>query len=287
MAPSRVRIFSVVLFGVLAASTASILIRLTPAPSATIAAGRMAFSSILLTPFFIINLRRHPGELQKRRLLLGLGAGILLAGHFALWIESLRHTTVVSSVILVALNPIFVALAAPFLLKERLSLRGGLAVIIGFAGAVLIAAPALRKTAPAFGNLLALGGAVCAAGYVLLGRKLRPGLSLLNYVYPVYTFAALILIIYALFTRAPLFGHPPKTYLYILLLALGPQILGHTSFNWALAFLPAPVVALTILGEPVGTTILSTLILSQPPTLPELAGGVLICIGIYLVAARP
>jgi len=284
---SRTRIFIVLLFGISVASFASIIIRITPAPSPMIATGRMFFTSIILTPFFIKNLQSHRHELTPARWRWALLAGIFLAGHFILWIESLKHTTVVSSVVLVAMNPIFVALIAPPLLKERLSLRGWLAILIAFLGATLIAGPTLKSATLTSGNFLSLGGALCAACYVILGRKLRAGLSLLNYIYPVYTFAALFLLLFALVSHTPLLGYPPKTYLLVLLLAIGPQIIGHTSFNWALKFLPAPVVAMSILGEPIGTTILSALLLNQPPTILELAGGLLIGTGIYLVASKP
>mgnify|MGYP000437704530 CR=1 FL=1 len=284
---SRIRIFIVLLFGISVASFASIIIRITPAPSPMIAAGRMLFTSIILTPFFIKNLQSHRKELTPARWRWALLAGIFLAAHFILWIESLKHTTVVSSVVLVAMNPIFVALIAPPLLKERLSLRGWLAILIAFLGATLIAGPTLKSATLTSGNFLSLGGALCAACYVILGRKLRAGLSLLNYIYPVYTFAALFLLIFALVSHTPLLGYHPKTYLLVLLLAIGPQIIGHTSFNWALKFLPAPVVAMSILGEPIGTTILSALLLNQPPTILELAGGLLIGTGIYLVASKP
>lgn len=286
MPVSRARIFLVLLLGIGVASFASIIIRVTPAPSPMIAAGRMLFTSIILTPFFIKNLRTHRNELTPARWRWALLAGFFLAGHFILWIESLKHTTVVSSVVLVAMNPIFVALIAPVFLKEHLSLRGWFAILIAFLGAILIAGPTLKSTSLTTGNFLSLGGALCAACYVILGRKLRSGLSLLNYIYPVYTIAALLLLLFALVSRTPLLGYPMKTYLLVLLLALGPQILGHTSFNWALKYLPAPVVAMSILGEPIGTTILSALLLRQPPTPLELAGGLLIGTGIYLVASK-
>ncbi|MGQ9577728.1 MAG: DMT family transporter [Candidatus Aminicenantales bacterium] len=287
MSVSRTHIFFTLFLGIIVVSFASIIIRVTPAPTPVIAAGRMLFASFIITPFFLKNLRRSIRELTPFFWPSALTAGIFLSGHFVLWIESLKHTTVVSSVVLVAMNPIFVAILALPFLKERLSLRGWIAIFIALAGAFLVAGPTLKSTSLTTGNLLSLGGALCAAGYVLLGRKLRPQISLINYIYPVYTFAALILLLFALISRVPLLGYTTKTYLLIFLLALGPQIIGHTIFNWALKFLPAPVVAISILGEPVGTTILSALLLRQPPTILELSGGLLICLGIYLVASKP
>ncbi|MGB9742832.1 MAG: DMT family transporter [candidate division WOR-3 bacterium] len=284
MPVSKIRIFTVLFIGIATASFASIIIRLTTAPSLVIAAGRMLFATLLLTPFYLARPALRKRELNRKKIGMSLLGGIFLAAHFGFWIESLRHTTVTSSVVLVAMNPIFVALLSPFLIRERLSVRLWLAVIIGIVGAVIINRPAISTTGNLIGNLLALTGALFAALYVIIGRKLRPGISLLGYVYPVYFAAALMLILLALITGNPLTACSLKTCLFILLLAIGPQLIGHTSFNWALAYLPAPVVALTILGEPVGTTLLAVTLLRQPPTGYEILGGLIILSAIYLAS---
>jgi|UniRef100_A0A7V3PUD3 drug/metabolite transporter (DMT)-like permease len=284
MPVSKTRILVVLMFGILAASFASIIIRLTPAPSLVVAAGRMLFATILLTPFYFAQPALRKQELKLKKLLLSLLGGVFLAAHFGFWIESLRHTTVTSSVVLVAMNPIFVALLSPFLIREGISPRLWIAIILGILGALIINKPAMTNTGNLNGNLLALTGALFAALYVLVGRKLRPGLSLLGYVYPVYFIAALILTILAFISGNPLATCSLKTCLLILLLAIGPQIIGHTSFNWALAYLPASVVALTILGEPVGTTLLAMILLRQPPTCWEIMGGIIILSAIYLAS---
>jgi len=212
-------------------------------------------------------------------------SGVLLAAHFALWIESLNRTSVASSVVLVAMNPIFAAALSPLFLHERVSWRISLAVVLGIIGAALIAGPQLASSAVTSGNLLALGGAACAAGYLMAGRRTRPRLSLLSYIYVVYGVAALLLLAVMLVTGQSFLGHRWQAYLFIGLLGLGPQLLGHTSFNWALRYVPAPTVAMAVLGEPVGATILAWLILRQAPTWYEAIGGAVICAGIYLAVA--
>ncbi len=280
----RTRILLILIGAILAASFASIIIRLTPAPTLVIAAGRMVFAALILTPFFSYRFSKYCLEITRARLLWILASGIFLAAHFVCWIESLRHTTVSSSVILVAMNPIFVAILSPLILKEKISWQLGLAITVGVIGTLIITRPALSSATNLTGNLLALAGAFFAALYVIMGRKLRHGLSLLGYVYPVYFTAALILTAIALIAGYRLLSFSLQTYLFIFLLAIGPQIIGHTGFNWALAYLPAPVVAMTILGEPVGTTVLATIILRQPPSMFEIAGGALILFAIYLAA---
>ncbi len=280
--PSRWKVMAVLGVGAVALSFASVLIRLTAAPSLVIAAGRLLVASAVLAPFFW---HRFPSE---RRAIVGKDwalvclAGLFLALHFAAWVESLRHTTVASSVVLVAMDPIFVAALSPLLLRERVSRRLGLAVGLGFAGMLIIglrgagAGPALK------GNLLALVGALCAAGYLVVGRKVRPRVSLVSYVYLMYTIAALLLVVAVLVTRQRFTGLPSAAWGLILLTGLGPQLVGHTSFNWALRYLAAPAVAMGILFEPVGATILAWLILREPPAVLEVVGGAIICGGIYL-----
>jgi drug/metabolite transporter (DMT)-like permease len=132
------------------------------------------------------------------------------------------------------------------------------------------------------GDGLALLGAVMASGYFLVGRKMRKGQDLLSYIFPVYSTAALVLILFSLLFRQPFWGYSPTTYLLLILLALVPQLIGHTTFNWALKYLPASMVAVTILGEPVGSTILAYFILGERLTTWKVLGGILILAGILI-----
>ena len=285
MVVSRPRVFAGLGFGVVVLSFASVIIRVAPAPSIVIAAGRMAVATLILTPFFWARFPARRAEFKGVGLWPVLLSGVLLAVHFALWIESLNRTSVASSVVLVAMNPIFAAALSPLILRERISWRIGLAVVLGIIGAAVIAGPQLNSSAVTVGNLLALGGAACAAGYLMAGRRVRSRLSLLSYIYVVYGIAAVLLLAAMLSTGHSFVGHKWQAYLFIGLLALGPQLIGHTTFNWALRYVPAPTVAMAVLGEPVGTTILAWLILRQAPTAYEAIGGAVICAGIYLAAA--
>jgi len=281
--------FKIALFigiGLVTLSFASILIKLTSAPSIVIAAGRLAVAALILQPVFWSRFKTLRFEIKDSKLGLIILSGAFLSAHFTMWIESLNHTTVPSSVVLVATDPIFVAVLAPLLLHEKVSLRIIIAIILSMIGTVIIASQGLNSLAMIKGNLLALGGAACAGGYLLVGRKVRPQISLLSYVYIMYTTAAIILLFAVFITGNSFSGYTVQSYLFIALLGLGPQLIGHTSFNWALRYLTAPVVAMAILGEPIGTTILSWLILKQPPTVTEIIGGVIICIGIYLATSR-
>jgi drug/metabolite transporter (DMT)-like permease len=135
------------------------------------------------------------------------------------------------------------------------------------------------------GDGLALLGALTASGYFLVGRKMRKNQDLLAYIFPVYSTAGLILILFSLFFQKPFFGYSPSTYLFLFLLAVVPQLIGHTTFNWALRYFPASMVAITILGEPVGSTILAYFILGEGLTFWKILGGISIFAGILIALA--
>jgi drug/metabolite transporter (DMT)-like permease len=272
--------------GAVALSFAAILIRLTEAPSIVIAGGRLMVASLVLMPFFWSRFPRMKRELAGRSWMLICLAGAFLAAHFALWIESLKHTSVASSVVLVAMDPIFVAVASPFILREKLSLRTGLAVALGLVGTLVIAGPSFGSALSTRGNLLALGGAACAGGYLMVGRKVRQRVELLAYIYVMYSVAAVLLVGAVYASGNTLAGLRPASYVFIVLLALGPQIVGHTSFNWALRYMSAPSVAMAILFEPVGASLLAWWILKEAPAMFEVVGGVVILAAIYLAVSE-
>ncbi|MEX2143925.1 MAG: DMT family transporter [Anaerolineales bacterium] len=295
----------VLILGILAVSTSSPLIRFAQVEvsSLVIAAYRMGLAGLLLVPMAV---PRHAGELRRltrSELALAALAGLLLALHFATWILSLEFTSVASSVVLVTTNPLWVALLAPWLLKERLAPGFLIGLLVALVGGTVVAlsdsctqasgglqCPPLGEFLRGeafFGDLLALMGAWAGAGYILIGRRLRPTLSLTPYVFLVYGMAAVVLIGMVAASGLPVFGFSGEIYIYLLLLALLPQLIGHSSFNWALAHLPASYVSIGLLGEPVGSTILAFFVLGEVPGWLKLAGAALILLGILIATLRP
>jgi drug/metabolite transporter (DMT)-like permease len=300
--------------GILAASTASIFIRFAQADevsSLVIAAWRLSLASLILAPVALLRHRAELLEINRRGLLLALLSGAFLATHFATWITSLEYTSVASSVVLVSTAPLWVAILAPITIREqvgRMVLLGmGLALvgvtIVGISdictppfssGGALsaftsLACPPLSQFfgGTAFlGDLLALVGALTVAGYLLIGRNLREKMSLIPYIFVVYGMAAPILVVIMLATGETPFGYEPQTYLWFLLLALIPQLLGHSTYNWALGYLPASFVSVTLLGEPISSAILAYFILGEVPTALMIFGAILILIGIYIASRR-
>ncbi len=271
--------------GIIAISTASIFVKLCDAPALIIATYRMILASLMLVPFACYKKTWRGWEKNEMGWL--LLSGLFLSLHFAFWIASLKYTSVASSVVLVTTHPIFVGIGSWLLLRERIGMNLALGIVLSVLGSGLISYGDLSLSKEAWiGDGFALLGAIAASGYLLIGRKMRRDQNLFSYIFPVYSTAGLILILFSLIFREPFFGYSPPTYLFLLFLALIPQLIGHTTFNWALKYLPASMVAITILGEPIGSTILAYFILGEGLTLLKILGGVFIFAGILIALKR-
>lgn len=283
MKGTRVQLVVGLALGVFAVSWAAIFIRLAEAPALSVAAYRLGLSALPVGAFALA--RRHAELARLRRgewLLLG-GSGAALALHFATWIASLGRTTVASSVALVTTQPVWVALLSALVLREPVSVQGAMAVLVATAGGITIAGADITLSGDALlGDVLALVGAVCAAVYFIVGRRVRPAISLASYVGVVYSVAAVLLLVAALVAGAPLGGFSARTWTMLLLLAVVPQLLGHSALNWALRYLSAPFVSITILGEPVISTLLAIPILGEWPGPVRVLGGAVTLAGVYL-----
>jgi len=290
-------------FAILAVSTASIFIRFAQesAPSLVIAALRLTFATLLLAPLALTRHRRELRSLTRKQLMLGVISGLFLAAHFASWITSLEYTSVASSVVFVATGPLWVALLSPMLLNERLTRIAVVGLIIAFLGVSIIGlsdactwsgglhCPDLAQVMHGraiWGNFLALVGAWAVSGYLIMGRKLRANMSLVPYIFLVYGIAAIGLLVVVFILYKNPFQYAAPAYLWIFLLALIPQLVGHSTFNWLLKYLSATMVAVTTLAEPVGSTVLAYFLLREIPSSAVVLGGVLILIGIYLTSTQ-
>jgi drug/metabolite transporter (DMT)-like permease len=299
--PSLSGVGAALFVAILSVSTASIFIRYAQAsaPSLVIAAMRLTFATLFLAPLALSRYRAELKGLTPSEIVLAILSGIFLAAHFATWITSLEYTTVASSVVFVATGPLWVALLSPFLLNERLTRAAIVGLLVAVAGGTMIGlfdactwdrglrCPELSQILQGramWGNFLALIGAWTVSGYLIIGRKLRAGISLIPYIFLVYGIGAVALNITLLFSGQSPFGFPVQAYGWILLLAVFPQLIGHSTFNWALRYLPAAFVAVTTLGEPIGSAILAFFLLKETPTPAVIIGGTLILFGIYLAS---
>ncbi len=287
MKTTMARTYLILALGVVSLSFAAIFIRLADAPPLVIAAYRLSIAALLISPVAWIRSRAELRRLIKNNLAMTLLSGAFLALHFVLWITSLSYTTVASSVVLVTTSPIFVAIASHFLFHEKLSRHAILGIVICLVGAVLIGYGDWRiGSKPFLGDMLAFFGTLSVVGYLLIGRRLRQNTGLLSYSCLVYSSAALFLLLAVFTLNYRLSGYSATTYLMFVLLALLPQILGHLSINWALGFVPATMVAIAVLGEPVGAAALAFVILNESPTFTQIGGSILILSGVFVAFRR-
>lgn len=273
---------AVLAIGVVAVSCAAVLIREADAPVLVIAAYRMGLAAVPAGALALATGRERASE--DGLWVWPLLAGTFLALHFGFWIASLQQTSVITSVVLVTTTPVFVGLASPFVLGERVATATWAGIGIAIVGAALMVAEDVGEgLGTVVGDMYALLGAIFAAGYLMIGRRARPHLSWVRYVGVVYPVAAVLLVVSVLVAGEPFTGYSTKTFVMLGLLALVPQLVGHSAINWALAYVPAALVAVAILGEPVGATTLAALILGEMPSVFEVGGGLLVLAGVYVV----
>lgn len=280
-APSP-RLLALLAFGVVSVAFSSIFIRWADAPAMSVAFWRNAMAAAVLLPIALVRHRDEFRSLSRREWSTAILAGALLALHFALWIPSLSYTTVAASTVLVTTQPVWVAVIGRAL-GETVTRRTTVGIGLALAGAVAISGGDFRLSAEAaFGDLLALGGAVAAAGYFVAGRRLRQRISLTTYVGIAYSTAAAVLAVVVAVSGAPFFGFEPRVWALFVAMTLLPQIGGHTVFNYLLGHLEAGTIAIAVTGEPVVATILALVFFDEVPSWSAVAGGALILAGIYV-----
>lgn len=283
---------AVLLAAVLGISVSGPLARLAAAPPLAIAVWRLTLAlGVVAVALRVTGTWREWRTLARRDLLVAGGAGVLLAVHFWSWIASLGMTSVAASVLLVNLHPVVIVMGSALWLGERpsriqvlglsLSLVGAAAISVGDVWQGNAGGPAGNAV---MGNALAMLGAVTLGLYYLAGRSIRQRLSLWPYVGLVYGACLVALLAFAMVTRTPLWPFAPREWMLFAGLALGPMLLGHTGFNWSLRYVPAYVVSLALLAEPVGASVLAWVLpgIRELPRVHVLLGGVVVIAGLAL-----
>jgi len=274
------RLYPRMVLGIIAVSFGAIFVRFaSEASPLAISAWRLSVAAILLIPIAWIRKER---SLTPKMTLWCLVSGGALALHFILWISSLSYTSVASSVLFVTTHPLFVGIGSFLLLKERPSsslLVGGLIALFG--GALIGFGDLQLAGTAVHGDLLAVGGGLMAAIYFMIGRHVRQTVSATEYAALTYGTAAVLILVICGVTRTPLIGFSGSTIGFLVLLGLIPQLLGHSTFNWALKHMPASHVSIMILGEPIGSGFLALIFFREIPYGLNLIGAALILVGIY------
>ena len=283
----RMKPYITLFVGVLSVSFAAIFIRLADAPPLVIASYRLTIASVILIP--IASIRAKPSlksltKLSRHDMLLILLSSVFIALHFGLWITSLSYTSIASSVILVTSHPAFVAVISYFLWGERLNKLTISGIVVALIGVIFINYGGFTFGSRAIlGDWLALLAGFSMGAYLVIGGQLRARIGILSYLTIIYTCSAVILLVATMVFGYSLFGYSPFTYVMLILLALVPQLVGHSSLNLAVRLIPVTFVSVAILGEPVGATLLGYFILSEMPTANEIVGGLIILGGLFIV----
>jgi len=287
--------FAVLALSLIGISFAAPLVRLSSAHPIAIAVWRLAFSLMLISvPLIYSRGWRQWNRLGVRNVALAGGAGVMLALHFWSWNTAVGMTSVAAAVLLVNVQPVIVAIVSATWLHEAPEHRQWAGIGIAMIGAFVVASPDLRgsdgllENRALLGDLLAFSGAITAALYYLAGRRLRQTIDLWPYVALVYGACLLTLLFIAALLRVPLAPQPPREMAIFAALAAGPMLLGHTGMNWALKYLPAYVVNLTTLGEPIGATLLAALLpgIREIPPAMALFGGAIVLTGIAVALPK-
>lgn len=264
------------------------------APSLIIAFYRMLVASLVYLVVAGLFFRNDFAHLTVSVVVLSALSGLFLALHFATWITSLEHTSVTSSAVLVSTTPLWVALASLMLFQENIRKLYWMGLFCSLLGVVIVSLPVSASSGylneevvrdiPIMnkGSLLALAGAFFGTGYILIGRQLRKTISMPVYAAITYSASTLFLFLMALYTNASFIGYSPNVFILMILIGLIPQVIGHSSYNWALKYIPASVISIALLGEPVGASIQAMLFIGETPGINEIIGGALILLGIYL-----
>ncbi len=289
----RNKAYTALFISVISVSFAAIFIVSCDAPALSIAFYRLLFTTVLILPFVLLykKTRKEILNLPRKTLLIMFGIGVILAAHFALWITSLEHTSVASSVILVTAHPLLVGPVSHFLLKERLSFVNSLGIVLSVSGVIILVYGNYGFAAgldTIEGNILAILGGIAAGLYILGGRKLRKTVSIGSYAFVVYAIGTVVLFIICLTFNAPVINLSLRDYGIIFLMAIVAGIFGHTLYNWSLEHIRASVASVVLLGEPIGSSLLAFALpwIQQTPSYYTIIGGAIILSGIYLTARK-
>ncbi|MFC3886750.1 DMT family transporter [Bacillus songklensis] len=284
-----VRAYFAVLIGVISVSTSAVLVKLSTAPVGVIAFYRLFFSSLFLAPLFFHKHTKAVKRFSKKEWNYSIMAGVFLAFHFILWFESLRYTSVASSVVIVTLQPLFSFVGAYLLFKERINAASILCGICALGGSFIISWGDFYISGKAIvGDALAFISCGLITAYLLLGQEVRKKIDVVPYTFVVYTISSITLFMYVLTKQEAFFSYDWKEWMLFILLAVFPTLLGHSLFNWALKYVSTSIISMAILFEPVGATVLAYFLLNEEVVKSQIAGGgvIFISVAVFLLLQR-
>lgn len=283
MKDPKVNPYIALAIGVIAVSTSAILVKVSSAPSGVIAFYRLFFSCLIMAPVFLLKYVSELRLITKRDWLFSIISGVFLAFHFILWFESLNYTSVASSTVLVTLQPLFAFVGAYLFFKERFTAKAICSAIISILGSFIISWGDFQMSGTAlYGDILALIACALVTAYMMFGQTVRQRVSLITYTFIVYSISSLTLFVYVVLNQEPFVPYPASDWIFFILLALIPTLLGHSIFNWSVKWISASTISMAILFEPVGATILAYYLLGENIYWTQVAGGLIIIAALTL-----
>ncbi|OCA87506.1 hypothetical protein A8F94_06450 [Bacillus sp. FJAT-27225] len=269
--------------GIITVSASAVLVKLSHSPSGVTAFYRLFFSVLFMLPLFLKKYTHELKKVTKRDWLYTSISGVLLAFHFILWFESLNYTSVASSTVLVTLQPLFAFVGAYFFFGEKITLGAIISGIIAIVGSFIISWGDFQISGSAlFGDVLALLACAFITGYLLFGQTVRKRVSLITYTFLVYLISTITLFMYVVIKGEPLLPEVQTDWIYFILLAIFPTLLGHSLFNWVVKWMSTTTISMAILLEPVGATIMAYYILNEGVTWSQIVGGLVVIFGLSL-----
>ncbi|WP_264741186.1 DMT family transporter [Cytobacillus firmus] len=283
MSDKKINPYVALAIGVISVSTSAILVKVSSAPSGVIAFYRLLFSVLFMLPVFLIKYVPELRLITRRDWIYSIIAGVFLAFHFILWFESLNYTSVASSTVLVTLQPLFAFAGTYFFFKEKFTWKAILSGFLAIAGSVIISWGDFQISGTAlFGDILAIIACALVTAYLMFGQTVRKRLSLVTYTFVVYSISTITLLFYVLIVEEPLLPYGTSDWVYFILLALVPTLLGHTLFNWSIKWLSTSTISMAILFEPVGAAVLAYYLLHESILWTQVLGGTIVIGGITL-----
>ena len=272
----------IVILGVLSLSLSAVMVRLSTAPSSVLVIYRVFFAVLLLIPSVFLRNRKELCSLSKREGLLCLASGLFLGLHFVIGFESYRNTSIAAATVLINTEVFFVALGSILFLRQKLSGKAILAMILAFFGSIVVALANAGGGSVLLGNLLAGISALCMAVCTMIGAVCRRTISTTIYTFLIYLFAELTVLVIALAGGTPLFGYEPVNLATAFAMAVFCNLLGHSVFSWGLKYLPASFISTVKLLEPVFASVWALFLFGEKPGLQILLGGLVVLLGIAL-----
>lgn len=283
MSDTKINPYALLIIGVISVSTSAILVKVSTAPSGVIAFYRLFFSVLFMLPIFLLKYVPELRLITRRDWVFSIIAGVFLAFHFILWFESLNYTSVASSTVLVTLQPLFAFIGTYLFFKEKFSWKAILSGVTAILGSVIISWGDFKISGSAlYGDILALIACALITANFMFGQTVRQRLSLITYTFVVYSISTITLLLYVLVKQEPLIPYGTSDWIYFILLALVPTLLGHTLFNWSLKYLSTSTISMAILFEPVGAAVLAYFLLQEMITWTQALGGAIVIAGVSL-----